>query len=178
MPTSLVQRIVAPIRRAFGLPGMTYLPVTGGMIPSDSPWNWWQAGVSPSAFPKSAIVEACISAYARTVAMCPGAHWRESEGGGRERVTNSALSRVLQRPNSYQTISDFMLNAIRDLYADGNAYALALRNNRYEIDELHLMRAQLCRPTVAETLGRVWHTRLLDEIFYDRIPGHTSKPAA
>ena len=58
---------------------MTSLPITGGMIPSDSPWNWWQAGVSPSAFPKSAIVEGCISAYARTVAMCPGSHWREAK---------------------------------------------------------------------------------------------------
>ena len=111
------------------------------MIPSDSPWNWWQGGVSPSAFPKSAIVEACISAYARTVAMCPGAHWRESQGGGRERVMNSALSRILQRPNAYQTNSDFILSAVRDLYGDGNAYALALRNDRFEIDELHLMRA-------------------------------------
>ena len=119
--------------------------------PVGSPWNWWQSGVSPSAFPKSAIVEGCISAYARTVATCPGAHWRESQGGGRERVTNSALSRILQRPNSYQTTSDFMLSAVRDLYADGNAYALAFRNDRFEIDELHLMRASLCRPMVAET---------------------------
>jgi hypothetical protein len=28
------------------------------------------------------------------------------------------------------------------------------------------------------TLGRVWHRRLLDEIFYDQIPGNTSKPVA
>ena len=154
---SLLHRIVAPIRRAFGLPGMAYLPVTGGMIPSDSPWNWWQAGVSPSTFSKSAIVEGCISAYARTVAMCPGAHWRERQGGGRERVTNSALSRILQHPNAYQTNSDFMLSAVRDLYADGNAYALALRNDRFEIDELHLMRASLCRPMVAAETGDVFY---------------------
>jgi hypothetical protein len=25
------------------------------------------------------------------------------------------------------------------------------------------------------TLGRVWHRRLLDEIFYDQIPGNESK---
>ena len=42
-------------------------------------------------------------------------------------MTNSALSRILQRPNAYQTNSDFMLSAVRDLYGDGNAYALALQ---------------------------------------------------
>ena len=25
-----IDRIIAPLRRAFGLPGMTYLPITGG----------------------------------------------------------------------------------------------------------------------------------------------------
>ena len=166
-----IDRIIAPLRRAFGLPGMTYLPITGGMIPSDSPWNWWQGGVSPSAFPKSAIVEACISAYARTVAMCPGAHWRESQGGGRERVMNSALSRILQRPNAYQTNSDFILSAVRDLYGDGNAYALALRNDRFEIDELHLMRASLCRPMVAET-GDVFYSLAGNAVVAQMFGGH------
>ena len=72
-------------------------------------------------------------------------------------MTNSALSRILQQPNAYQTNSDFMLSAVRDLYSDGNAYALALRNDRFEIDELHLMRASLCRPMAAET-GDVFYT--------------------
>ena len=127
----------------------------------------------PSAFPKSAIVEACISAYARTLAMCPGAHWRESQGGGRERVTNSALSRILQRPNEYQTINDFMLSTVRDLYGDGNAYALALRNDRFEIDELHLMRASLCRPMVAETeTGDVFYALSGNEVVARMFGGH------
>jgi HK97 family phage portal protein len=38
---------------------------------------------------------------------------------------------------------------VRDLYLEGNAYALALRNSRYEIDELHPMRASLSYPQVA-----------------------------
>jgi HK97 family phage portal protein len=99
----------------------------------------------------SAIVEACLSAYSQTVAMCPGDHWRLNEKDGRDRVTTSALSRLLRHPNAYQSPSDFMLNLTRSLYADGNAYALALRNERYEIDELHLMDPRQSNPQVAET---------------------------
>jgi HK97 family phage portal protein len=37
------------------------------------------------------------------------------------------------------------------LYSEGNAYALALRNDRYEVDELHLMNPNLCLPMLATT---------------------------
>jgi HK97 family phage portal protein len=66
-------------------------------------------------------------------------------------VKNSSLSRVLKQPNAYSTMSDFMLNLTRQLYLDGNAYALALRNDRFEITELHLMDSRLSFPRVATT---------------------------
>jgi HK97 family phage portal protein len=103
--------------------------------------NWWQSGYSLNPHGESsAMVEACISAYAQTVAMCPGDHWRKLPNGGRERVTNSALSRILKAPNDYQTISDLLLNLTRRMYEKGEGFGLAIRNNRGEIAELHLMR--------------------------------------
>jgi HK97 family phage portal protein len=103
--------------------------------------NWWQMGASLQPYGESsAMVEACVSAYAQTVAMCPGDHWRRRPDGGRDRVENSALARVLRRPNDYQSISDFLLNLTRRIYARGEAFALAVRNDRGEIAELHLMR--------------------------------------
>lgn len=103
--------------------------------------NWWQAGYSLDATGgSSAIVEACVGAYAQTIAMCPGDHWRKLDNGGRERVKDSALARVIKRPNDYQSSSDFMMNLARRLYADGEAFAYAVRNGRFEISELHLMR--------------------------------------
>lgn len=103
--------------------------------------NWWQAGYSLSPYGESsAMVEACVSAYSQTIAMCPGDHWRKLSNGGRERVTGSALTRILKSPNDYQSISDFLLNLTRRLYERGEAFALAIRNNRNEIVELHLMR--------------------------------------
>lgn len=103
--------------------------------------NWWQLGHSLQSYGEgSAMVEACVSAYAQTAAMCPGDHWKKLENGGRERVTNSALSRVLRHPNDYQSISDFLMNGTRGLYTHGEFFALGIRNNREEIGELHLMR--------------------------------------
>jgi len=116
--------------------------VDGGVLSVEAgrSWNWWQRGFNVSPFGESgAMVEACVSAYAQTVAMCPGDHWRTMANGGRERVTNSALSRILKRPNDYQSISDFLLNLTRRLYTKGEAFAVAVRNDRNEIAELHLM---------------------------------------
>lgn len=103
--------------------------------------NWWQLGYSPNPYEtSSAMVEACVSAYAQTVAMCPGDHWRTTPDGGRERVTNSALARVLRRPNDYQSISDLLLNLTRRVYEIGEGFGVAIRNDRSEAAELHLMR--------------------------------------
>jgi HK97 family phage portal protein len=118
--------------------------LSDGVLPASAGrfLNFWQNGYSlrPSG-ECSAMVEACVSAYAQTVAMCPGDHWRKLENGGRERVAGSALSRVIRRPNDYQSISDFLLNLTRRLYSHGEAFALATRNDRGEIAELHLMRS-------------------------------------
>ena len=96
------------------------------------------------------MVEACISAYSQTIAMCPGDHCRTNNKGGRERCKTSALSRLLRYPNDYQSASDFMLNLVRWLYSEGNAYAYAERNARYEVDQLHLMNPFMSRPYLGE----------------------------
>lgn len=159
--------------------GPWILSRSGGALPADvgRHLNWWQMGFDPVAgLGTSAMVEACISAYAQTVAMCPGDHWRRDEDGGRTRVANSALSRVLRQPNAYQSISDFLLNAVWSLYGDGNAYALALRNDRFEIAELHLMSARDCGPRLAQD-GSVFY-RLAGNPLIDRLlPGPLLVPA-
>jgi HK97 family phage portal protein len=42
-----------------------------------------------------------------------------------------------------------MLNLVHSLYREGNAFALALRNNRFEIESLHLMNPRMSAPAVA-----------------------------
>lgn len=137
---------------------------SAGWIPDGAAWNYWQQGYDPlPAYDRLAIVEACVSAYAQTVAMCPGNHWRSTDDGGRERVTNSALSRLLRKPNAYQTISDFKLNLVRSLFTHGNAYALALRNDRFEVNELHLMAPQSSSYRVAQD-GEVFYSLAGNEL--------------
>ncbi|RXG91581.1 phage portal protein [Bradyrhizobium zhanjiangense] len=166
--TSAVTKAEGEVR-----PGPWYLPITGGWLPAEvgSSMNWWQLGYDPISFgTTSAMVEACVSAYAQTVAMCPGDHWRANDKGGRDRVTTSALSRILRQPNDYQSISDFLLNGTRSLYLHGNAYALALRNDRYEIDELHLMDSMQSYPRLATT-GDIFYQLSGNDVIDRRLGG-------
>lgn len=120
--------------------------------------NWWQMGYSLQPYSGGgAMVEACISAYAQTVAMCPGDHWQSTGDGGRERITTSALSRIIRRPNDYQSMSDLLLNLTRRLYQKGEAFALAIRNDRSEISELHWMRDGY--PIIASDGSIFYHLR-------------------
>src|SRR5262249_52192078 len=73
-----------------------------------------------------------------------------------------------REPNDYQSISDFLLNTVRDLYLDGNSYALALRNDRYEIAELHPMRAAMCWPQVAPD-GSIFYALAGNTIIENRL---------
>ncbi len=100
----------------------------------------------------------------------PGDHWRLNDKGGRDRVTTSALSRLLRHPNDYQSNSDFMLNATRSLYLEGNAYALALRNSRFEIDELHLMDPLLSYPRLGEN-GEIFYQLFGNQVVERRFGG-------
>jgi HK97 family phage portal protein len=160
-------------------PGPWALPVTGGFLPNDwgKYWNFWQMGYDPVSYgSRSAMVEACVSAYSQTMAMLPGDHKRGNKKGGAERIKNSALSRVLRKPNDYQSISDFLLNAVRWLYLDGNAYAFCARNDRFEIDELHLMSSRASRGMVAED-GSIFY-KLAGNWIADRRFGSLSRVPA
>lgn len=135
--------------------------LSGGMLsaPAGNYLNWWQLGYNLQDMSSGALVEACISAYSQTVAMLPGAHWRSTDNGGRKRIpyAQSAITRVLRKPNSYETTSDLMLNTVRSLYSNGNAYLLAIRNNRYEVMELHLMNPEVSYPRIAYD-GSIFYT--------------------
>src|SRR5262249_2957483 len=170
---ALVGRVLRPLLKAAeGQPrrGPFYLPITGGWLADGSPTNVWQWGLSPTGGERSAVVERCIALYAETVASLPGTHWRQNARGGRTRVQNSALSRVLHRPNDYETASSFMLNAVRSLYLEGNTFALALRNERFEVQSLHLMNPRMSAPLVAETgdiFFRLGGNHVIDRLFGD-----------
>jgi HK97 family phage portal protein len=81
---------------------------------------------------------ACVMSIARATSQCYPLHVRKS-GSSYEQVTNSAAFRVMNRPNSYQTTPGFLLNMIATALFEGEAFALATRNDRNEVNSLHPM---------------------------------------
>lgn len=151
--------------------------LSDGWLPAGTPWNFWQLGRNVNRVTaRSAMVEACVSAYSQTVAMCPGDHWRKRSDGGRDRVSDSALAAIIREPNDYQSISDFMLNATRELYQHGEFFALAIRDERFEIAELHLMRSRSCAARVAVN-GEIFYSLGGNEIVERRFAYLAAVPA-
>jgi HK97 family phage portal protein len=137
--------------------------------------NWWQAGYGlQTAGAGSAMVEACVSAYSQTVAMCPGAHKRTKPDGGTETVTTSDLARIIKSPNDYQSMSDLLLNLTRTLYMKGEAFGLAIRDGSNKIIELHLMRNGM--PYVGED-GSIFYGLSGNEIVESRFDLSAPIPA-
>ena len=80
----------------------------------------------------------------RRSACAPGRTGRAPATAAASGSPEARLSRILKRPNSYQSPTDFFLYLTDCLYGEGAAFALALRNNRSEIVELHLMDPARC----------------------------------
>jgi HK97 family phage portal protein len=133
------------------------MPTDEGWIPCAWPINFGQIAYDPIPGGWNSVVYACIALYARTIAQLPGTNKEELDNGGTKTIKNSGLARVLKKPNDYQTRSDFMFNLIFDLLGEGNAYALARRNDRTEVDQLHLLNARATVPMVAED-GSVFYS--------------------
>lgn len=151
--------------------------MSDGWLPAGTPWNFWQMGRSVRRYStSSAMVEACVSAYSQTVAMCPGDHWRKRADGGRDRVVDSPLALIIKRPNPYQSISDFLMNATRELYQHGEAFALAIRDERGNITEMHLMRSRSCFARVGAN-GEVYYSLGGNEIVERRFAFLAGVPA-
>lgn len=135
-----------------------YLPVTGGYLPDSWHWNWWQEGKDVQRYGgEVAIVQACVDAYAQTIASLYGDHVKYDSDGSKSNVNGSALARLLHQPNEYQTRSDFMLNLVKDLLLNGNAYVVGLRNNRNEFDSLHLLRSAGTAPYIEPDTKAVFY---------------------
>lgn len=105
--------------------------------PAHYPTDWWQKGMDLTNNEVNTTVEACVKTISETVAMLPIYHYRDIGDGEKEKVTTSAASRVMRKPNPFQTRSDFFLNFVRQLLLQGNGYGAVTRNNRYEIDALY-----------------------------------------
>ena len=133
------------------------LPITGGSIPKSWPQNWWQQGNSIVENGTTVTVQACTDAYAHTLATLLAYHYKLDDEGTKEYIESSALARILHKPNSYQTRSDFMLNLVKNLMLRGNGYAVGTRNDRSEINALHVMPSAGTMPYVEPETKTVFY---------------------
>lgn len=139
------------IRRAVGAPLPGQPPVRDpvmvwpeGIIGREWGPEWWQRGWQGQWRGGLPIVEACVAAYAQTVAQCPPYHKRKLKNGGTEILTNTPLAKLLRRPNEYQTSSDFFLNLERSLQLTGNGEVYTPRNGG-TISAMHLLNPRKVR---------------------------------
>jgi len=127
-------RLAAPFRRKSS---------EGYVWPSRAnTWNWWQFTNSRTTreFADFAPVFACWRIISEEVARVPIQVVRTDDRGIRQVISNKAPTRVFRRPNSYQTASDLKMALTQSLLSDGNAYAFAVRNDRFGIAEMYPVR--------------------------------------
>ncbi len=107
-------------------------------------------------------VEACVSTISQTIAMLPIKHIRIKEDGGKEIMKNSAASRVMRKPNPFQTKSEFLVDLIRQTLLKGNGYGACTRNRRFEINAIYPQ--QQLEPYVSIDQCDVYYQGFTDEL--------------
>jgi phage portal protein BeeE len=144
-------------RRIFAKAGNARLIFPG------SPWGPaadWQIGAPVIPYSRAetnASVHACMTIISSEFSRAVPFHNTARRGGGFERDEGSAIARVLVRPERSQTAVTFWAYLVRWLLADGNAYAIASRNARDEIDELNAVPSTSCAPVIDPESGEVFY---------------------
>ena len=116
-----------------------------------------QVSINSTDITSNTAVYACTNILSQEVASLRLQHWRYKRGKGREQVENSMAVKVMNRPNQYQTRSDFWLYLMRSLLLSGAGSAAAVRNKRDEIIALHPAPPRACQPYVAPS-GYVFYS--------------------
>ena len=136
-----------------------YTPGPGQNVPSSWPITWWQQNYTvPSSSDGGSVVEACVQAYAQTMAQLPGRQFQMTDNGTKEYVMTSKLARVLAKPNNYQTRSDFMLNLVYSILLQGNGYWAGFGVGNQKPDQLFLLDPRQTRPHVSPETGDIFYS--------------------
>lgn len=146
------------------------------------PSNWWQLGYKSTSYGMNGVAEAAIQCNAQGVAVCPIKHRILKPDGTKALVTSSPFSALLERPNHYQTRSDLLLNTIRALLYDGNAYwYLADGTERYKgitvPGAIHLLPSASTMGAWAGDAGDIFYATQVQEWLRDELATPSTVPA-
>jgi len=122
----------------------------GGSYMIDPLGDGWQRNLSVNSLNARQVpaVYASVMLISRSLSQCPAEPRSKNSDGVVTVLRNHAAYRVLKKPNSYQSGQDLLFNAMAMALFEGEAFIMAVRNDRSEISELHLMPHGSCTPHV------------------------------
>ena len=123
--------------------------------------NWWQLGQEKPDAPvalRSSAVYTCVAILAQEIARLRVTHFTNPSLEGEVEMYKSGITRLLNKPNNYQTRSDFFLALMYALLMNGNAYALVTRDRRGRITELTPLNSNSVIPYVDPDTGAIYYT--------------------
>lgn len=123
--------------------------------------NWWQLGQSkPDANValRSSTVYACVAVLSQEIARLRVTHFTNPELTGEIEMYKSGVTRLLTKPNSYQTRSDYFLSIMYALLMHGNSYSLATRDRRGRVIDLTPLNSNAVMPYVDPDSGDIYYS--------------------
>ena len=114
----------------------------------------WQRNLSEAATPSIVAfssVYACVSAISGDISKLPICIKRKNKKGGFDDFPNHPMSRIVWKPNGFQTRNDFIQQVLVSALLAGNAYIWKQRDNRGVIKALYVLNPRDVQVLVAET---------------------------
>lgn len=93
-------------------------------------------------------VYACVMAIAKAISICYPQHVVVGPNNKHDKSKTSPAARFLRKPNSYETWPQFILNAVATMMFEGESFILLGRDDRYAINQGHLLAPGTCSPYV------------------------------
>lgn len=139
--------------------------------PPNQAWStdaslWMQSGMDvagPGRKATSAPVEAAISLVSNDIGTLALRYMQENSDGTVTEVLNSPISRVLKKPNEYQSKTDFIVQVLRSVFLYGNAYIFIDRDSRGQPRALYPLRDGKVTPSILPD-GSVFYGVQLTEL--------------
>ena len=123
--------------------------------------NWWQLGQDKpdsTALFRSSAVYTCVAVIAQEIARLKVTHYTNPGLTGEKEMYKSGVTRLLNKPNNYQTRSDYFLAVMYALLMNGNSYSLVTRDSRGRIVDLSPLNSSAVMPYVDPDTGAIYYS--------------------